>query len=470
MPVVTLNLSQNTANTILQQHATAENDTLADDVQLFFGAALAFSTMHGANNTPSHNSNGDLVLNYADGATNTITGLVLAADDKASATGFTDSAPGLFNLHMGGAFSYRYGLMGGALSLLNSDATITEGSFRTAYASSDPNYDPKLGNGSLSFSGEIHSSALGAFSGVIRSFTASSDHFLTSLDASGNFNISGNGLKVGLLQETPAVGGTLNAFHAHYEDGSSISVDNAAFAVSAASSIDAAFVLDGGNFSGNDVFNVTMPVTMNAPWKVSAGNGNDVIRLLVDGSVNADGGAGADRVVLSGTQASYSITNNGGGSFTVKAANGAVDTLTGIERLQFSDGAVAYDVDGVAGQLYRLYQAAFHRAPDAAGFGAWIKAMEMGVSLHDVAAGFTQSDEFHAIFGQTPNNAEIVSHLYENALHRSGETAGLQHWQNLLDTKVISAADALIGFSQSAECQSNYAAIIGKGISYTPFG
>jgi hypothetical protein len=34
--------------------------------------------------------------------------------------------------------------------------------------------------------------------------------------------------------------------------------------------------------------------------------------------------------------------------------------------------AVALDVDGAAGQAYRLYQAAFDRAPDKNGLGYWI--------------------------------------------------------------------------------------------------
>ena len=35
-----------------------------------------------------------------------------------------------------------------------------------------------------------------------------------------------------------------------------------------------------------------------------------------------------------------------------------------VERLDFSDAHLAFDVDGNAGQIYRLYKAAFARTPD----------------------------------------------------------------------------------------------------------
>lgn len=490
MSVVTLNLTQSTANTVAQQHATADNDTLADDVQLFFGAALAFASTHGANNTPAHNSNGDLVLNYADGAVNTVSGLVLAPDGKATASGFTDSLPGMFELKMGGAFSYNYGVLGGALSLLNGDATITNGSFKTTYNSGDANYDPKLGNATLGFTGSVHSSPLGAFSGVINRFTGGGDHFLTALDASGAFNISGNSLKVGLLQESAAVSGMLHAYHAHYEDGSTIAIDDAAIPVSASSSIDVGFALDGANFSGNDVFNVTMPATLATAWVINGGDGDDTITLNGGGSNlsalggngndtivltthghHIDGGAGADMVVLAGARSSYQLQATGNGYQISQISGGAgSDTLSSIERIQFSDGAVALDAAGNAGQAYRIYQAAFDRAPDAKGLGFWISALDRGASLRDVASAFTQSSEFKSLYGAAPANSDFLNSLYHNVLHRDGDAGGFAWWLDKLDTHAASFTDLLVSFSESAENQAALAPAVSGGIPYIPWG
>jgi len=468
MAAVSISLSQNMASAIMQQLASPDRDTIADDFQLFFGAAFGFALNHGANNTASNTANG-LVLAYADGASSTISDVAAGADGKTTASGFTYQQPGLFNMHLGGSFSYNYNLLGGALSLLNSDANLTSGSFKTTYASTDPNYDPLLGNGTISFQGQVHSAAGSDFSGVITSITAAGEHVLASGEATGTFNVSGNGLKVGALQASPDVSGILNGYHEHFDDGSSVTIDNAQIAVASATTIDDSLVLNGANFAGNDVFTITLPSNLSTPWAINAGAGNDKI-ILNGGSVVVDGGAGADTVALSGTQASYTITNSGSGSFTVRAADGATATLANVERLQFSDTAVAYDTDGAAGQIYRLYQAAFDRTADTGGLGFWIKAMDNGLSLHDVAYGFTQSAEFHAIFGQSPSNANIVNHLYQNALHRTGEASGVAFWLNLLDTHQLSIADVMIGFSESPESHAGVASVIGNGIIYTSYG
>jgi serralysin len=41
---------------------------------------------------------------------------------------------------------------------------------------------------------------------------------------------------------------------------------------------------------------------------------------------------------------------------------------------------VAIDIDGTAGQLYRLYSAALGREPDEVGMGYWISRMDNGTS------------------------------------------------------------------------------------------
>jgi hypothetical protein len=46
---------------------------------------------------------------------------------------------------------------------------------------------------------------------------------------------------------------------------------------------------------------------------------------------------------------------------------GTVDQLSGVERIAFSDATIALDIAGTAGQVYRIYQAAFSRTPDKPG-------------------------------------------------------------------------------------------------------
>jgi TorA maturation chaperone TorD len=140
-----------------------------------------------------------------------------------------------------------------------------------------------------------------------------------------------------------------------------------------------------------------------------------------------------------------------------------------VERLQFADVAVAIDIDGTGGQAYRLYQAAFNRAPDAAGLGFQMWAMdEAHQSLAAVAQGFIDSAEFKKAYGSLDNRA-FVTQLYANVLHRTPDEAGLAWHVKLLDDGTISRADDLVVFSESAENQAALIGSIQNGMVYVPF-
>jgi len=101
--------------------------------------------------------------------------------------------------------------------------------------------------------------------------------------------------------------------------------------------------------------------------------------------------------VDSRANSSWSITN---GTFNLTTQDGTV-TATGFERVNFSDGSLALDINGDAGQAYRLYQAALDRTPDAVGLGYWISALDGGTSLNTAAADFIASSEFQQLYGTT---------------------------------------------------------------------
>jgi hypothetical protein len=183
------------------------------------------------------------------------------------------------------------------------------------------------------------------------------------------------------------------------------------------------------------------------------------------------GGAGLDTVEYAETRAANSISKLGDDGFFVNTG-GSSDYVTGVERLQFSDAMVALDtgVNGVAGQAYRIYQAAFNRTPDSAGLGFWIKAMDSGASMLDVATQFVASGEFKSLYGDHASNADILTRYYQNVLHRAPDQGGYDFWLDVMDHKGASAASVLADFSQSAE---NVAALVGvlqTGVAYTPYG
>ena len=100
------------------------------------------------------------------------------------------------------------------------------------------------------------------------------------------------------------------------------------------------------------------------------------------------------------------MVNVAGATTTVtKVKQGGRDQLTGVERIQFTDGILAFDASGDLGQAYRLYQAAFNRTPDQdGGLGYWISVMDSGAYFSSVAQSFVDSAEFRAIYGTKPSN------------------------------------------------------------------
>ncbi len=183
------------------------------------------------------------------------------------------------------------------------------------------------------------------------------------------------------------------------------------------------------------------------------------------GSDTIDGGAGIDTLVFSQSRTSYSIEKTASGVL----AKGGTETLSlqNIERLQFSDNkALAFDLDGVAGKAFRLYQAAFDRKPDAEGLGYWIANMDKGVSFTAVADAFIGSPEFQKLYGKSPNNADLVSSFYKNVLHRPAEPDGYNFWLGILDGKKSTVAEVLASFAESPENKAQVAGNIQAGIDF----
>lgn len=196
-------------------------------------------------------------------------------------------------------------------------------------------------------------------------------------------------------------------------------------------------------------------------------NYNDKLRgNLFNNSL--DGGGGVDIAYFTGTHADYKITIN---NVSTKSVIDGIqnrdgqDTLINIERIGFSNGNIAYDIDGNAGQAYRIYQAAFDRKPDLAGLGGWIAELDKGTALQTVAKGFINSAEFQALYGSSPSNATFVDALYLNVLHRPGEKAGVDGWISSLNNG-MSKEQVLVGFSESPENQKNVIGSIQNGIEY----
>jgi hypothetical protein len=196
------------------------------------------------------------------------------------------------------------------------------------------------------------------------------------------------------------------------------------------------------------------------------GGGNDVL-IGNAGNNLLSGGDGRDTVVCDFTHDACTVTRSGA-AFALAGPEGD-DTLVDVERVRFSDNyAIALDVQGNAGQAYRLYQAAFDRAPDLPGLGFQMNDLDMGYSLAHVAQNFIDSPEFQRTYGPSISNTEFITLLYRNVLNREPEAAGLQYHLDEFaagDTR----ANMLTHFSESPENQANVIGQIEDGMLFIPY-
>ena len=189
---------------------------------------------------------------------------------------------------------------------------------------------------------------------------------------------------------------------------------------------------------GNDAHNHIYANVGNS--RIYGSAGNDVI----------DGGEGQDTVVYWDERHAFEIALPEG-SISVSKPNGQ-DFLVSIERVEFTDGALLFDLEGpYTGFAYRLYEAAFGRTPDEGGLRFWIDLLEhnlqnpLSVGLH-----FLTSEEFVINNGTDITDGEYLEALYLNALSREADDEGLAYWKGAMKGG-LDKVEVLLHFSESPE-------------------
>lgn len=225
----------------------------------------------------------------------------------------------------------------------------------------------------------------------------------------------------------------------------------------------AIYDLAGNQYTGPETlrFTTVLPVAAGTPVAdlLAGGDGRNGIAI--------DGGAGVDTVMYTGGPY-RTVVRTGAETKVYADGSGAVDVLTGVERVQIGSTMYAVDIDGNGGQAYRLYRAAFDRHPDSVGLGYWIGQLDKGTALRDMARSFVASAEFKSLYGAAPGDDAFLTLLYNNVLHRPPETAGYAYWTDALHNG-IAREDVLVAFSESAENQAAVLDVIGKGFTYSPY-
>ncbi|WP_322402424.1 DUF4214 domain-containing protein [Massilia luteola] len=214
----------------------------------------------------------------------------------------------------------------------------------------------------------------------------------------------------------------------------------------------------------------TMAFTVASSANLAGTTGND--KLTATAGNNAiDGLGGIDTVVYAGQRVNYTVAKETlGYGVTDRVGDGGHDAVINVERLQFSDGAVALDISGSAGQAFRLYQAALDRPAESAGLGFWIYQLDHGLTLDDMVQDIIKNQpEFTQKYGTNPTDAQFVNLLYANVLHRSPDAAGYDFWLHALANHDTTQVGIVKFFSESPENQAQVIGTIQDGIAYTPW-
>ena len=159
-----------------------------------------------------------------------------------------------------------------------------------------------------------------------------------------------------------------------------------------------------------------------------------------EGNDQIDGGAGIDTVVISGKRTEFDLSlSEYSGLWMVSSRDGmsGVDSLSNVERVQFSDRNVALDLDANAGKAARMLATVFGKPAlqDLRIAGVAINLFDQGLSMDQVAQLAIQ-----VRLGANPKSGELVTLLWKNVMGTEIDAKNLAELSGLLDSKALSPA------------------------------
>ena len=203
--------------------------------------------------------------------------------------------------------------------------------------------------------------------------------------------------------------------------------------------------------------------------------GNELANLIQGGPGDdtISGGGGIDTAAYAGTRANFTLARTDTG-WTVADSSGVegTDTLDGVERLTFSDTAVALDLEGNAGTVAKLVGALLGK--DALGnkvlVGLGLGLLDRGMSETGLADALVGKDLFAQAAG-SHSNTDFVTLVYKNVVGELPDADALANFVGLLDSGAFTQGTLAV---LAAETGLNQAAIdlVGlatTGLEFTPY-
>lgn len=199
--------------------------------------------------------------------------------------------------------------------------------------------------------------------------------------------------------------------------------------------------------------------------------GNDAANRLQGGGGGdrLDGGAGVDTAVYAGNRSGFTVSTSGTG-FSVSDRSGSegVDTLTGIERIRFADGALALDLGGNAGVVARTLGAVFGK--DAVQDPVYVAT---GLNYADLGLSASQLMQFAIdvrLQAAASSHAAVVDLLYTNVTGSAPSAAQAQPFVDMLQSGASTVAGLGVMASETQYNLTNigFAGLVSTGLAYLP--
>jgi len=217
----------------------------------------------------------------------------------------------------------------------------------------------------------------------------------------------------------------------------------------------------GGGGGTPDPIEPNDPVTPNDP--IEGTDTNDIITLDgLAGPVTVNGGDGEDTVIVEQPISEVAIGLSPGG-YTFTTPDGLVITVDNVENIQFNDRSIMMDTSPEAKVVLFMYEVLLDRLMDLEGLSSWLGAFGGGSSFGEIADGFLNSPEFVQSYGDLSNDA-FVTLLYDSAFDRAPDQAGFDAWLAGLNDGTLTRGDVAAAFAQSTEMGNQFQNHLDDGV------
>jgi hypothetical protein len=183
-----------------------------------------------------------------------------------------------------------------------------------------------------------------------------------------------------------------------------------------------------------------------------------------------DGDGGIDTAHYRGARADYRLAREDDSwSVADRPGRDGTDSLSGIERLQFDDTAVALDLDGHAGTVARLVGSLFGPAHvgrlDLMGVG--LSLLDAGMGAEDLAALALRSGYFAELAG-SHSDADFVRQVYRNVTGQEAGAAEVAYYAGLIADGTHTQASLALWASETAALAQriDLVGLAGTGVAY----